>query len=143
MTYNDQIKSNINKIYNTKLESANGKIYKKARKFFFTKTRSIEIVNQDQKLQRIFFPLPPISRLHSQFNREKFESEVPRDSINDKLSGLMEEVPFLVIELGHFNSLLLPSLKITTFYVFQRLNFLIALALNTLIVVLPNLEDEF
>lgn len=57
----------------------------------------------------------------------------------------MRIVPYVMIELYHFNFLsrgFLRTSNYSVFFVFQRIIFLFSLLVNFLIVILPNLDDE-
>lgn len=143
-TLNKSFKNNIEIGYNEKKEGVNKKLVAKARKFFFEKIRSIEIINQESELQKIYFAKPPLSRLHTNFSKEIFEDEVERGSSNEKLNGLIENVPFLMLELEHFNKLSRGpfSANFSIFFILQRFNFYFSLLLNVLLMLLPGISDE-
>lgn len=86
-----------------------------------------------------------MSRFHSDYSKDEFNDTVSRRSVNDKLSQLMSVVPYVMIELVHFNLLsrgFFGTSNYSIFFVFQRVIFLFSLLINTLVVVMPNLDDE-
>jgi inositol 1,4,5-triphosphate receptor type 3 len=117
-TYKEEIQGLISTSFSKKMQTSNKRIFKKAKKFFFAKIRTIEIINQNGELQRIFFALPPLSRFHSKFSRNTFDEKVDRGSSNEKLTGLTDEVPYLMLELNHFNQLSRGTFKASNFSVF-------------------------
>lgn len=57
----------------------------------------------------------------------------------------MEKVPYLILELSHFNNLsrgTFSASNFSIFFIFQRFNFFFAMAINALLVILPNVDDE-
>lgn len=57
----------------------------------------------------------------------------------------MDEVPYLMLELNHFNTLSrgkFSASNFSIFFIFQRFNFFFALLINALLVILPNIDDE-
>lgn len=128
-----------------KLRGPNKRVFKRASRFLSEKVRSIDIINQQGRIQKVFFSLPPLSRFHSDYSKDEFNDTVSRRSVNDKLSSLMRIVPYVMIELYHFNFLsrgFLRTSNYSVFFVFQRIIFLFSLLVNFLIVILPNLDDE-
>lgn len=56
--------------------------------FFKYHTGSIELYFKD-KLIRIYFPIQPICRLISKTTKIKLMEEIPRDTIQEKIEGLV------------------------------------------------------
>lgn len=125
--------------------SENWKLIRKALRYFQEKIISIEIVNKDKELQRIYFAKPPLQMYHSEFSKKSFELAVNRNSANDKIEGLMNHIKFIDIEVNHFASLRRRGLwaNLSAFHYLKLISFFLAVIINVALFVLsPNINDE-
>lgn len=75
---------------------------KKAVNFFSTKVKSIEILNSQGHLQKIYFPLHHVTGFLSQFSKDKYREEVTRENVNDKIKALFLKADDFYEEMCHF-----------------------------------------
>jgi hypothetical protein len=88
-------------------------------KFFNEQTKSIEIqFNED--LLRVYFPVQPICQFLNEGKKNKLMAEVPRESPNDKVEGLVDRAEGVFDELEHLEYLQNLPVKFSQ----ERLNFL-------------------
>lgn len=73
--------------------------------FFSEKTASIEIFNENQKIQKVYFPVHNVTKFLSDYTKKKFEKEVNRESANDKIKNLVENYLDFYDEMCHFQKL--------------------------------------
>ena len=125
-------------------EGLNRKVVPASRTFFFEKVLSIEIVNKENNLQRVYFPAPAITRFHSSYSKAQFEDRVDRRSANTKLTGMVENVPFTLYELRHFNKLSNMGISgnMSIVKTMKYLNFFLAFVINAIILVFGDIDDE-
>ena len=85
-------------------------------KFFDDKVSSIEIVNMRNNMQRIFFPIHHITSFLSDFTKDNFDKNVPRENANDKISTLFAKFEDFYVEMKHFQSLDSKGIKVNLTY---------------------------
>lgn len=73
--------------------------------FFEDKVASIEIVNKDRELQKIYFPKNYVTQFLQAPSQDRFMEEVSRNSANNKISGLLENFVHFYDEMKHFEFL--------------------------------------
>lgn len=146
MSFGDEYSGLIEKEYSLKKLGPNKEMLPRTRRFFFSKVKSIEIINQSGELERIFYPLPAITRFHSNFSKDDFEENVERKTANSKLTGLIEIVPYTLYELNYFAWLskkgLMANLSIVR--ILRYINFIWAFIINLIMLSfpVPDISDE-
>lgn len=73
--------------------------------YFDKKVKSIEIINHNGKLQRVFFPYHCVAEYLSEFSKSKFSEEVPRENENDKIKSIFYKFEDFYDEMKHFQHL--------------------------------------
>lgn len=122
----------------------NQSLAKKAREFFFERIKSIEFLDQNQQVQKYYFPVPAIQKFHSKLSQSVFEEHVDRRNSHSKLSAMLAHVPFCNYEMHHLRKLHCKGLKIgiSSLYKLRHLNFVLAMVANLFLVVFKNLFSE-
>lgn len=68
--------------------------------YFSASTKSIEILFKSH-LITVYFPVQPITRYLSKNTRTRLMIEIPRESANEKIEGLVEEAEGVFDEMEH------------------------------------------
>jgi hypothetical protein len=104
--------------------------------FFQVNTGCIE-VNWDGKLERVYFPIPPICAYLTEATREKVKWGVNRESPGEKVQSFFEYTSELHAEMQHLEQMSKSkALALLSTYVddLKSLQLLVALAINVLLV---------
>ena len=116
----------------------------KSREFFFSKIRSIEIINQKGDLERVYYQIPAIIRFYSKYSKDRFEEQVDRKSANSKLEGLVKLVPLTLYESKYFTRLSQTGFSVNLNLVrnFRYVNFIWAFLVNLIMILFEDVDDE-
>mmetsp|Transcript_35284 Transcript_35284/g.31731 ORF Transcript_35284/g.31731 Transcript_35284/m.31731 type:complete len:167 (+) Transcript_35284:6610-7110(+) len=77
------------KQYKQKLSPEKLALWSKAERFYNRSIGQIEIVNRKGDLQRIYFPIEKETKYLSNVSKDNFLDDVPRETANEKLFGLI------------------------------------------------------
>ena len=88
--------------------------------YFEEKTASIEIININKNIQKIYFPVPYVTKFLSDTTKSTFEEDVNRESANEKIKGLVESFEDFFDEMQHYQMLNSLGIKVKLTY-FDRL----------------------
>ena len=80
----------------------NQKSLPKVINYFKERTASLEVVNNLKNLQKIYFPLHPMSNFLSDYSKKSFDENVNRESANDKIKDLLTNYTDFYEEMVHF-----------------------------------------
>ena len=75
---------------------------RKSIKFYRTNVVMIEIINDQNDIQRVFFRLPLCTRFLSSISAKSFITTVNRESIDEKINGLLNNSAKFLEEMRHF-----------------------------------------
>lgn len=113
----------LDKMYTTGLDTkVNERSSKKAvnysefYNFFKQKVSSIEIINPNKKLQKIYFPRNLVTDFLNKINMDKFMDGVSRETANDKISELQAKFIDFYEEMVHYQQLDTMELKMKLTY---------------------------
>lgn len=89
------------------------------------------------KLEKVYFPIPKLMQYLSAESKTSFLEKVSRDSINDKINGLLDEVGNFYLEMKYYEKLHKLGLKYnnTSIYHLRNLCLLIAFLINILLLI--------
>jgi len=65
-------------------------------------TCSIEIINQRDVVQKVYFRIPPVTHYLSTITKTRFLEDVNRDGSSEKLTGLLGQEKAFMDEMMHF-----------------------------------------
>ncbi|EAR99593.3 inositol 1,4,5-trisphosphate receptor type 3 (macronuclear) [Tetrahymena thermophila SB210] len=110
--------------------------FQKQYKSLTAQCKSIEIVNQFGKLQKVFFPFPQIAGYLSSTKQRRFLEDVNRDSANEKIQGLLSMEDQFMDEMKHFLTLNSKGLyfKLSVLQNFKNTHLIIILITNFFVV---------
>lgn len=114
--------------------------------FFSEKTGSIEIFNENKKIQKVYFPIHNVTKFLSDYTKEKFERDVNRESANDKIKNLIENYLDFYDEMCHFQKLRAFGIPVdlTYFGWLKNISLICVIIANlTLIASNPTTDDSF
>lgn len=83
-------------------EKAELDLYKRTMKYFKINTKSVEVINKFNQIQKIFFAIPEVCNYLSEATMENFLENVKRDGANDKIGGLLKKANDFNDEMTHF-----------------------------------------
>ena len=134
--FKKSLKKNIEKlIEKKKLKSDgtdSGKVYSAFFSYFENKIGSIEIINAEKRLQKIYFVKRRMTDFLPTYNKEKFMDEVNRESANEKTSEMLEKYIDFYEEMKHYqrlDSMNIPF-KISHIGILKTISLLLVLVVN-------------
>lgn len=144
MNYKPEYGKSIEDDFKIKKIGKNKHMLKKARETFFGIVKTIEVDKADKQIEKVFFPLPAITRFHSEDSKNLFNKNVDRTTSSSKLSGLTEVVQSILFEMKHFANLNKDgsNYRLTMVTEFRKLNFVLAVSANFIIMMFPDVNDE-
>ncbi|EGR33950.1 inositol -triphosphate type 1 isoform 3, putative, partial [Ichthyophthirius multifiliis] len=101
--------------------------------FFKQNTLSIEIINQQGNLQKIYFRKPKLIKYFSTTSKQRFLHLCDRETANQKIQGLLRQYPSFLDEMNHFLFLNSKGLFFNLTYLSRIRNF------NLIIILIINL----
>ncbi|KAL4475530.1 hypothetical protein ABPG72_009219 [Tetrahymena utriculariae] len=111
-----------------KLTNPNHEDVRKALIFMEDNTCSIEIINQKDHIQKVYFRNPPITQYLSTISKDRFQDKVQRDGSTEKITGLLAEEPLFLDEMQHFLKLNALGIYFNLTYLSWARNFNLSLA---------------
>ncbi|CAD8112241.1 unnamed protein product [Paramecium sonneborni] len=110
---------------------------RRALNYYKNETASIEIVNMNGKLEKIYFQVPTLMKYLTEETKHQFMEEVERDSINDKINGLLDNMDNFYMEMVHFMKLRKIGIRFNNNFIVYLRNMcmILALLLNILITI--------
>lgn len=88
-------------------------------------------------LEKIYFPLPFLMQYLTEDTKFQFMETVNRDSINDKINGLLDEFEYFYMEMVHFMKLRKVGLRYNNRIItyLRNISFVVAFFINLLITI--------
>jgi inositol 1,4,5-triphosphate receptor type 3 len=88
-------------------------------------------------LEKVYFPIPALMHYLSDETKQNFLEEVSRESINDKINGLLERIQDFYLEITYYQKLHQFGLRYnnTSLTYIRNLCLLIAFLINLLLLV--------
>merc|ERR1719460_3122827 len=127
---------------------ASTKALPKVKRFFQTRTLSMEVINEDRELEQVHFPKLPVCDHLSKSVREQFKWDVNRDSTHAKVAEFFQCFPSMLESMQHeakqsHNKLLKCLAK--SLPAAHQIKFILILLANVLmmLVVQPDVDDPF
>nr|CAR82067.1 TPA: calcium release channel IV1b [Paramecium tetraurelia] len=115
---------------------------RRALNYYKNETASIEIVNMNGKLEKIYFQVPTLMKYLTEETKLQFMEEVERDSINDKINGLLDNMDYFYMEMVHFMKLRKIGIRFNNNFIVYLRNVCIILALLLNILITINDTEE-
>ncbi|CAD8120276.1 unnamed protein product [Paramecium sonneborni] len=115
---------------------------RRALNYYKNETASIEIVNMNGKLEKIYFQVPTLMKYLTEETKHQFMEEVERDSINDKINGLLDNMDNFYMEMVHFMKLRKIGIRFNNNFIVYLRNVCIILALLLNILITINDTEE-
>ncbi|CAD8205015.1 unnamed protein product [Paramecium pentaurelia] len=115
---------------------------RRALNYYKNETASIEIVNMNGKLEKIYFQVPTLMKYLTEETKRQFMEEVERDSINDKINGLLDNMDNFYMEMVHFMKLRKIGIRFNNNFIVYLRNVCIILALLLNILITINDTEE-
>lgn len=118
--------------------------FKKTLKFFKMNVGMIEIINSQKNVQRVFFRLPRLTKFLSKETISKFIETVNRESIDEKINGLLGFQPEFLEEMQHFMKLRAKGVRmsIQTLSFLRDISFIVTFIICFIILFDQNNEAE-